>query len=67
MMDEEAFSTFEGALDALEEIQRDFGQLENMDIWPEEWEEIQEIQRLMADLVELMEDFYMDHARRSSS
>ena len=67
MMDEEAFSAFEGALDALEDIQRDFGQLENMDIWPEEWEEIQEIQRFMADLVERMEDFYMDHARRSSS
>lgn len=66
-MDEEAFSTFEGALDALEDIQRDFGQLENMDIWPEEWEEIQVMQRLMADLVECMEDFYMDHARRSSS
>lgn len=66
-MDEEAFSAFEDALDALEDIQRDFRELENMDLWPEEWEEIDVMTRLMADLVDCMNDFYMDHVRWSSS
>lgn len=65
-MDEEAFAVFEGALDAVTDIQCDFGRLEDMGVWPDEQEEIDRMNRFMVDLIDCMEDFYMDHVRRDA-
>ena len=64
-MDGELFSVFEGILDALVDIQTDFRQVvSEMDVSLEEWEEIDAMNRSLADLVDSMDDFYMDHVGR---
>jgi len=65
-MNEEAFSVFEGILDALVDVQSSFREVESMDVPPEEWEEIDVMIRALADLVDSMDDFYMDHVRRDA-